>query len=441
MNDVTSTMIFIYLIYGLAFFTLGISALMQINRKHKAFPLVSSIQFLGLFGVLHGIVEWLIMLSFTTLFSNRYIVFREAVWIFNTLSFVFLWFFALKLINYYVLKKDLRIIYGLTSIICVSIYIMAFFVWDRNLMIRYLIGFPGAFMTGVALIVTSSDRYYSKLKWIRYQLNSMAVAFVLYGLTQLMDQSVFLKLFGIRLEVSRTLLAVIITTLFVSVIRLFKLENDKRMNYLMARQSVGEERKRLAREMHDVILQDLFSVGIQMEHLQDAYASDLELNKRIVESKKQLNGVMERIRDFLNTSSFEKNDVEDLHVRLQTMLMNFRKSDGMAIKLMQKNDQVNYGFISTNKLNQLYYVVRESVINANKHSGGSSIQIDINSTINGLNLTVADDGKGFDTSQPTMLEGMGLKSMVERINLIGGEINIKSDTNGTRMSILVPWEV
>lgn len=441
MDEATSTMIFIYFIYGLAFFTFGISALMHINRKHKAFPLVNSIQYLGLFGVLHGIVEWLIMLSFTSLFSNSFIIFRELVWILNTLSFVFLWFFALKLINHYVLKKDLRAIFIFVSVVSVSIYIMSFFIWDRNLMIRYLIGFPGAFMTGVALIVTSSDRYYSKLKWIRYQLNAMAVAFGLYGFTQLMDQSTFQNFFGIRLEVSRTLLAVVITTLFVSVIRLFKLENDKRLNYLMARQNVGEERKRLAREMHDVILQDLFSVGIQMEHLQDAYASDSDLNLKLGKSKIQLNGVMERIRDFLNTSSFEKNDLEDLYVRLQTMLMNFRTPDGMAIHLMQNNEQVNYGFISTNKLNQLYYVVRESVINANKHSGGTVIRIELDSTINGLNLTVSDDGCGFDTSQPDALKGMGLKSMQERINLISGEINIRSDVDGTRISIMVPWEV
>ncbi|MDF1618702.1 sensor histidine kinase [Petrocella sp. FN5] len=441
MNDVTSTMIFIYFIYGLVFFTLGISALMHINRKHKAFPLVNSIQYLGLFGLLHGIVEWLIMFSFTTLFSNHFVFFRELIWILNGLSFIFLLFFALKLMNHYVFKKDLRVLFIFTSLIGLGIYISTFFIGDRNMMIRYFIGFPSAFMTGLALFLTTQDHYYSKMKWMRYQLNIMAGVFVLYGLTQLMDQSVFLNLLGIRLEVSRTLLAIIITLLFVSVIRLFKLENDKRLNHLIARQNVAKERKRLAREMHDVILQDLFSVGIQIENLQDAYSSDTKLSQKLSDSKVQLNTVMERIRDFLNTSSFEKNDVDDLYVRLQTMLMNFKTPDGMAIKLSINNDQVNYGFISTNKLNQLYYVVRESVINANKHSQGTFIQIGIDSTITGLRLTIFDDGKGFDTSKPNALQGMGLKSMLERINMISGEINIRSDVNGTRISIIVPWEV
>jgi signal transduction histidine kinase len=440
LNESLSLVILIYFIYGLAFYTLGIGAMLQVNNRYKRNPLLEAIPFLGMFGILHGTLEWLIMLSYTSLFASSYGSIRIVIGMLGTISFAFLWLFAVKLIYGKKLKEKFRYISISFVVMAIITYLLVHTLWNESFFLRILMGAPGAIFTGVGIVVIAKDSRYGMLKSISNRLYAMAGLFIAYGITQLISQQLFSQWLKLPIEVGRTVLAVLITISFESVVRVIKLENEKRLSYLVARQGIGEENKRIAREMHDIVLQDLFSIGLQLEQLDEHSCSDENKGATIDQLKIQLNGVMESIRSFIKTSMFEKNDMNDLSVKLQSMVMSLENEYEAKIVLINSDDEIEYGFLDLEGLNHIYYIVRECVINALKHSGGTTISIRVISSFNGLNITVIDDGCGFKLRDIEDRPGMGITAMIERINIISGELNFKSNESGTQVEIYLPWE-
>jgi signal transduction histidine kinase len=88
----------------------------------------------------------------------------------------------------------------------------------------------------------------------------------------------------------------------------------------------------------------------------------------------------------------------------------------------------------------VYRVVQEAVQNALKHSGAREILIHLQGSGGGLTVSVVDDGAGFDVSTK-FGKGLGLLSMNERLETIGGSLKIRSAPGeGTRLKIKVPVE-
>jgi signal transduction histidine kinase len=440
MNDSLSLIILIYFIYGLAFYTLGISALLQASNRYIANPLVEAIPFIGVFGVLHGTLEWLIMLSYTSLFISIFSSIKFIIGLLGTISFAFLWLFALKLIYGKKLKEFFKFITVFLLFISTISYIIVYALWNVSFFLRIIMGASSGILAGVAIIIISKNGFHGILKSISNRLYAMAGLFITYGITQLIPQQLFSKWIELPIEVARTILAVCITIFFVSVIRSIKAENEMRLSYLVTRQRIAEENKRIAREMHDVVLQDLFSIGLQIEQLEEYASSEGNQVVTFDQIKFQMNYVMDSIRGFIKTSMFEKNDIGDLSVKLQSMVMSLENEYETKIILHNADKGSEYGVLSLEYLNHIYHIVRECVINALKYSGGSTICIRLVSSFDGLRLLVRDDGCGFKISDIENRQGMGLTAIIERSNIISGELHFKSDESGTIVELFVPWE-
>jgi len=88
----------------------------------------------------------------------------------------------------------------------------------------------------------------------------------------------------------------------------------------------------------------------------------------------------------------------------------------------------------------LYRIVQEALQNIIKHSGSHHALVELSGTTNAIQLRINDDGIGFDTSSIDV--GLGLVSMRERLNLVGGEILIDSrPSGGTRIEVWLPLVV
>jgi signal transduction histidine kinase len=91
----------------------------------------------------------------------------------------------------------------------------------------------------------------------------------------------------------------------------------------------------------------------------------------------------------------------------------------------------------------LFNVVRELMVNVVKHAKAQTGAISVLRDANEIKITVEDDGIGFDTTQirPNgSNEGFGILNISERLNSIGGRIEIKSVINsGTAVLVTVPW--
>ena len=88
----------------------------------------------------------------------------------------------------------------------------------------------------------------------------------------------------------------------------------------------------------------------------------------------------------------------------------------------------------------LYRIAQECLANIMKHAHATHARVSLASTVDGITLTVQDDGVGFDTQQAVdNPRGLGLVSMAERVRLVHGTVTIDSiPQQGTRLSIHVP---
>jgi signal transduction histidine kinase len=88
----------------------------------------------------------------------------------------------------------------------------------------------------------------------------------------------------------------------------------------------------------------------------------------------------------------------------------------------------------------LYRVLQEAIANIVRHSGATSARITISQSENGVQAIIEDNGKGFvQGSSQSGRQGFGLKSMTERMNLVGGTISFDSSPGkGTTIQIVIP---
>jgi signal transduction histidine kinase len=89
----------------------------------------------------------------------------------------------------------------------------------------------------------------------------------------------------------------------------------------------------------------------------------------------------------------------------------------------------------------LFRIVQESLNNILKHSGASTIHIELKKTDNVLQLLVEDNGRGMQADQPHQRsrQGLGLNSMQERARILGGQLHIESSPGkGTQVLLKIP---
>jgi signal transduction histidine kinase len=87
----------------------------------------------------------------------------------------------------------------------------------------------------------------------------------------------------------------------------------------------------------------------------------------------------------------------------------------------------------------LFRVAQEGLNNVVKHSGARDARVTLTGTAAALQLTIADTGRGFDTTAATGRDGLGLASLRERVHLIGGELTVTSDPgHGATIRVRVP---
>jgi signal transduction histidine kinase len=85
----------------------------------------------------------------------------------------------------------------------------------------------------------------------------------------------------------------------------------------------------------------------------------------------------------------------------------------------------------------LYRVVQEALTNATQHGDAKRVKIHLHALNGGAELTVRDDGTGFDPADPA--DGFGLRGMMERIELVQGRFEVSSEPGaGTTIRATVP---
>jgi signal transduction histidine kinase len=219
--------------------------------------------------------------------------------------------------------------------------------------------------------------------------------------------------------------------------RYMRIREELRLASLKIFDAHEDERKRVARELHDGIGQSLQSVKLRLKmlesHIEKGGAvkrEDLsELTADVSQSIEEIRAVAMDLRpSFLENTDFS--DAVHWHA------VKMQEQAGVAINVYLE------GLITVNPgaKENLYRIYQEALSNALKHSEASAIHVMLSSKNSSLLLEISDDGKGFNPARPDKKEaGIGLSTIKERVELLGGILRIKSsDANGTVISIEVP---
>jgi signal transduction histidine kinase len=280
----------LYLLYGLAFFTLGVAILSRDIRLSEL-GIAKILWLLATFGIIHGFHEWLELLEllFPEFIDSRFTVFRLVV---VNLSFLFLMYFGL-FINIITLRGDQALkttplmIKVLAGAVALSLILFAAYLdLDSigNINTRLLVAFPGGMLSGVGLILYS--------RTVRAFSGNVAVNFILAGscmicyavFTGLIPSNVVVPFLGIKVVLFRGLSAFFIMVFTIRALSVFNLEQRELINDKLLRFSQSEKLTSmgiLAAGIAHEINNPLTNISLNVEMLKDLLGGDAKIGKKI----------------------------------------------------------------------------------------------------------------------------------------------------------------
>jgi signal transduction histidine kinase len=197
-----------------------------------------------------------------------------------------------------------------------------------------------------------------------------------------------------------------------------------------------EERRRIAIELHDGVLQSLATLLLRLESARKKLPqTQLELSEELRGMEEFARNSMKEIRRFLSGEMIGTFAHGTLIERLREDAKFVR--DGMGARVIVETEPEELQ-LPQEVERELYYILKEGVTNVTKHSHASKVTIFIKKNDATVTGSLTDDGVGFDAASNGN-GGFGLTSMTNRVKKIGGELYVKSSPGvGTRISFAVP---
>jgi two-component system, chemotaxis family, CheB/CheR fusion protein len=198
-----------------------------------------------------------------------------------------------------------------------------------------------------------------------------------------------------------------------------------------------EERRRVARELHDDVNQRL-SALLMLLHGMDAEGCSDEDRKRLQETRDQLQMLSTEVREIshrLHPSIL--NDL-GLSAALKSMVEEFGARENMPATYLSQNLGDNWSEVAATAI---YRIAQEALHNVAKHAGKTHVKVVLAGNDGRLELRVMDLGVGFDQDDEASARGLGMISMQERARLAGGTICVDSELGkGTTVLVDIPLQ-
>ena len=453
---------FLYLIYGSVFINMGIFAVQKKEDEVSNFPLVKSLKYLGFFGITHGLSEWATMLVITGLYSDAYVYLFIIKQILKAISFGCLLLFGLSLSP---LRRRLKRIGYILPGLLFAVWLIGFsslmfrFGLDYHHMnpeyniifLRYILGFSGGISSAIAMYLNAKHLKERNLLDIAKRYRNMAHIFFVYGFldglfvrrmdffpASIINNDLFMSVFGFPIQIGKITVGVALTYMLIGVIKTFSWEQKEKLRQLQKSTLVLEERRKLGMEIHDSILQGLYSAGLKVEYL--LKNRDEQKNSRaLLDIKTDLRETINKTRDFLVTTASETRDIETLQESLEKLVKDFEKSQNVVFKLEYRIPALTLFQLSSEKSTHIYYIVQEALMNVSKHAKATQVNIYLEASYRHLHVKIWDNGIGIK-KQYNKNEHFGIQSMEERVKRLKGQLRIERVKNGTSVEIIVPWE-
>lgn len=200
---------------------------------------------------------------------------------------------------------------------------------------------------------------------------------------------------------------------------------------------VLEERRRLARDLHDTVSQQLFALHMASSSLTKVMDMDMDRAKKVVghlvemshTAQRQMRGLIAQLRPL-------ELDGKTLQEALGRWFPDYCRQNGLQGKIdIELNCE-----LSEAKEHQCFLMIQEAMANVVKHAKATKVTLTLQETPNQIILAVADDGQGFDLQSASFKAGSyGLTTMRERVDKLGGHMDLISRPGaGTTIRVHIP---
>lgn len=220
--------------------------------------------------------------------------------------------------------------------------------------------------------------------------------------------------------------------------KLKNLRREKELQNNFSRQlieSQEDERRRLSKELHDSIGQNLLVVINRIKMYATSGRSDQE---ELSEISEILSESIAEVREI--SSNLHPHQLERLGLKKAIISMINKISKSSHIEISTDIDDVEDITAKEREIN-IYRIIQEALNNIIKHSNASKAFIGIKSEGNSFLIVIKDNGQGFDVKnifeRETESGGLGLKSIQERANLLQAKITINSSSSGTEIILRI----
>jgi signal transduction histidine kinase len=473
-----------YLLYGLAFFSMGLAIILELGRGTDA-RLRHALRPLAAFGMLHGIHEWLEMFEGLQLLPGQdaagigWTGLRLAILAFSFLS---LGAFGASLYspNETVRRMSMLVPLGQATVWGFGLLVMrGHYPLEGSLFpaaeawTRYVLAIPSSLLASLGLI--AQQRRFRQAGMAQFGRDSLwaAVAFAWYGVlgqafprasalppSTVLNQDLFLLWFGFPVQIVRGVAALAASVFVIRFLRSFEVEIQRHIAQLQAarlreaerREALrGEllgrvvsaqeaERQRIARELHDETGQALTAIGMGLRGVSSTLAADpgkagLHLRRLEILVGRALDELQRLIADL------RPSHLDDLGlpaaVRWYAGEAQNRAGVPIHVEILGTARP-----ISATVNTALFRVVQEAITNVVKHAQAHAVTVSLEFAEGEVRVQVKDDGRGFEPAglaNHADRPAWGLLGMRERAALLGGHMSLRSAAGeGTIVEVRIP---
>ena len=450
----------ILFLYGLVFFSLGLTLAMQ-SRSHSRLELARSLKWLAAFGLIHGSYEWgelIIPLQSPNLSVASLFFWKAAQLLALAASFAVLFQFGISLLALtgkwrwlHILPTALFLLW-LAVVYGVLLPVMPDTdTWRNtgNALTRYFISLPAGLLASFGL------RRYAQQRIVMFNaphilrtLQTASLALFLYALlsgliappapffpANWLNTISFSQVTQVPVRIFRSVIGLLLTISMIRALEIFDLEYLHQIEAMERKQILGVERERLGRELHDGAMQAVYTAGLLVESAVSLAAPGSPLAERLQSAIGALDGAVQDMRRSLNelTTTAEN---QSLVEALSQLVQDPRLAEGVRIQLAL-NLPIERS-LSPSATAHVLAIVREALVNIIRHANASLAKISLEDNGQQAHLSICDNGRGMS---PDTLPGYGLRNMSDRARLLGGKLTISGQPGkGVALQLDFPWE-
>jgi signal transduction histidine kinase len=210
--------------------------------------------------------------------------------------------------------------------------------------------------------------------------------------------------------------------------------------------AVHEERARLARELHDGILQSLTGVALELRALTRLVAEDPRMAQKCLRDVENL--IVDeqgKLRTWVQELRASPPTAIATAAEISTALDELRRRAEMQWRLRIRLDVASHGSVPRTLSDEIYRIVQEGLSNIGRHARARNGHIEVRVLFDRVHIVIGDDGVGFPFHGRYDLatladQRQGPKSLVERVGALRGQLILTSSSSGSRIEIDLPLQ-